>query len=338
MKREHEIKVTDIPDELITRYLAGEATPEEARALHDALAHPVFQERFSQMETVWNATHPRKKPRAAQAEEAWAKVHGAMQQAGTQTPSATGVFWQRHLFLFKVAASVAVILMAGAVLFISVKNENTRSLAVATGDSLKVVHFPDRSRATLHHNTSILYPEVFETAKREIQLLKGEAFFSVEADKSKPFIIHTALADIQVVGTSFNVALEGGQLQVVVQEGRVVVQTAQDTTYLEAGATGVVRKEMNAIAVTNTVNSNVWGYATRKFTFKDVPLAEVIPVIEKAYPYSIKLLSKEINNCKLTATFDNVSIEKMLNLIAETLNLSVNRNGTVFILEGEGCP
>jgi len=48
--------------------------------------------------------------------------------------------------------------------------------------------------------------------------------------------------------------------------------------------------------------------------------------------------NENINNCHLTATFDNDSIEKIVNLIAEILNLTVKRNDRVFMLEGEGCP
>jgi hypothetical protein len=39
----------------------------------------------------------------------------------------------------------------------------------------------------------------------------------------------------------------------------------------------------------------------------------------------------------VTANFDNVSVEKMLNLIAESLSLHVIRNGNEFTLEGQGC-
>jgi ferric-dicitrate binding protein FerR (iron transport regulator) len=117
-----------------------------------------------------------------------------------------------------------------------------------------------------------------------------------------------------------------------------MVVSAYDTAYLEAGFTGMVQAGGNAIQIWGTVNANAWGYATRHFVFKDTPLKEVISSLEKAYPNTIRVRTKNINNCNLTVTFDNVSAEKMVDLIAETLNLSVTRDGSVFILEGEGCP
>jgi ferric-dicitrate binding protein FerR (iron transport regulator) len=132
--------------------------------------------------------------------------------------------------------------------------------------------------------------------------------------------------------------MQPGGLEVSVKEGKVLVYTANDSSYLEAGSTAVIQAASHTIVVKDSVNTNSWGYATQQLVFKDLPMREVIADIEKAYPYSIRLSDKNINNCRLTATFDNDSAENLVNLIAETLNLSVAKNGNVFTLEGEGCP
>ncbi len=330
MKREYDI---EIKDELIVRYLAGEAGPEEAIALQDWLTLAENRAYFENIQRTWEQAHPSKTPRAIDAQQAWKKVK-------LQTEPA--VMWKnkrsrRNTLILRIAASLLITILATLLVYIRLNKPSVEMVAVATTDSLKNVKLPDNSTAILHHNSRLTYPAIFSDTQREINLEQGEAFFTVTPNKEKPFVIHTSMADIRVVGTAFNVALQGDHLEVSVKEGKVLVYTSQDSSYLTAGYTGIV-PAMGTIRVKDSVHANSWGYATHQLIFKDTPLEEVIADIEKAYPYSITLGNANINNCRLTATFDNDSAENLLNLIAETLNLSVVKNGTVFTLQGEGCP
>jgi ferric-dicitrate binding protein FerR (iron transport regulator) len=93
----------------------------------------------------------------------------------------------------------------------------------------------------------------------------------------------------------------------------------------------------SSIAVAES-NSNVWAYATQRFTFNDTPLADVFSYIEKAQDCTIKVADPSIENCKLSATFEGLSTDNMLNLITDALNLSVIKNDDrTFTVEGQGC-
>lgn len=330
MKRDYDI---GIKDELIVRYLAGEAGPEEAMALQDWLMLAENRAHFESIQQTWEQTTPSKTFRSVDVQQAWTKVD-------IQTKPA--VMWKsksaahRHILILRIAAALLIPILASLLIYIRL-HKPVEMVAVATADSLKNVNLPDNSTATLHHNSRLMYPAAFGESERNVELVQGEAFFTVTSNAQKPFIIHTSLADIRVVGTAFNVALKGHQLEVSVKEGKVLVYTSQDSSYLAAGFTGIV-PAMGAIRIKDSVHTNTWGYATHRLIFKDTPLREVIDDIEKAYPCAIALGNTNINNCRLTATFDNDSAENLLNLIAETLNLSVVKNGTVFTLQGEGCP
>jgi hypothetical protein len=64
----------------------------------------------------------------------------------------------------------------------------------------------------------------------------------------------------------------------------------------------------------------------------------VFNYVEKAQHCEIHLENSRIENCRLTATFESVSTDYMLNLIAEALNLSVTKNDdSTFTVGGEGC-
>lgn len=332
MKNEYTIEIND---ELIARYLAGEAAPEEAIALDDWLTDPVNQSYFEDMKRVWSAAHPQKKSGNVNQGEAWAKINKETNGLRLTEKSPQSIFTSRYTL--RIAASITLLITASLVIYYA-WNKNVQNITLTTAQSLQPVNFPDQSTATLNRNTEIIYPETFENTQREVRLVKGEAFFTIKPDKESPFVIHTAIADIKVLGTSFNVAVKDGKVEVGVYEGRVMVTSVTDTLYLTAGSADLIGTDRGGINSSISANANDWGYATRHFVFKDTPLKEVIASLEKAYPYTIRIKNGNINNCKLTATFDKVSAEKMLALIAETLNLSVTRNDTVFILEGEGCP
>ncbi len=333
MKREYDI---EIKDELIVRYLAGEAGPEEAMALQDWLTHAENKAYFENIQQTWEQAHPSKTARSIEAQQAWKKVNLQTGPAVMWTDESAAR--KRKAFIVRIAASLLITVLATILIYIRMHTAEIERVSVVTTDSLKNVNLPDNSTATLYRNSKLVYPATFNVKERAVTMERGEVFFTITPDTEKPFIIHTSIADIRVVGTAFNVVVRGDQLEVSVKEGKVLVYTSQDSSYLAAGFTGIVRPAMGAIRVKDSVNANTWGYATHRLIFKDAPLETVITDIEKAYPYSITLGNPNINNCRLTATFDNDSAENLLNLIAETLNLSVVKNGTVFTLEGEGCP
>ncbi|MCG8320892.1 MAG: FecR family protein [Cytophagales bacterium] len=72
-----------------------------------------------------------------------------------------------------------------------------------SSDSLQVYMLPDKSRVWLNKNTRISYPPDFGDSVRSIWLT-GEAFFEIQEDRDKPFIISANGSETRVVGTAFN--------------------------------------------------------------------------------------------------------------------------------------
>lgn len=320
-------------DALIVKYLSGEAAPEEAQALTDWIRQPDNRIHYERLASTWNATHP-KKPGRVSKEDAWKKLTNEVIEIRKQRYP--GFFKQKWMAL-GIAASLLLV-TGGSVFYISFRGNDADNMSIKTSNSSRQVVFSDSSKAVLYHNTSISFPGQFHGDLREIKLQQGEAFFKIAHNVEKPFIIHTPVADITVIGTSFNVVVNRQQLKVDVSEGRVMINNYRDSAFLDAGAVAIVDSEHKNIAIDNSTDTNAWGYATRRFVFKDTPLNQIIESLEKAYPCTIQVAHKSIENCKMTASFNNNSAENIVNLIAESLNLSVTRNGTSFILDGQGCP
>ena len=66
------------------------------------------------------------------------------------------------------------------------------------------VQLPDGSQVWVNSGSHLTYEGNFKGNTREVQL-DGEAYFDVAKDASRPFIVHTSNIDIKVLGTAFNV-------------------------------------------------------------------------------------------------------------------------------------
>lgn len=322
----------EVDDELIAKYLSGDASPEEAMAVVDWLQWPANKIQFEQLERTWNATAKQVKPTFSSA-KAWARMENPsifVEQKQTIARS----WWTSKTFgiaasLFFVAATAALIVLN----FWGEKNS-----VVSTHHEIVSVTLSDSSKITVFRFSSLEYAQHFDAKTREVAFAKGEAFFRVARDKQKPFVIHTPTANIKVVGTEFNVKVDKDQTEVAVKEGKVLVYSSSDSVFLTAGSNAIFSSEAKAKIAINHPDNNVWSYATRRLVFKDTPIETVIGDLQRVYPCTISIANKEIGNCKLTATFENDSVDKIINLIAETLSLGVKKNGDVFVLAGEGCP
>lgn len=325
MKSENELKVND---ELIAKYLSGETSPDEAMALHDWLETPENKAHFDQFKATWNAANPLRRSRTVDKEAAWKKM--SIQGSG---PKAKQRFMGLNVRTAAIAASVVLAVVA-AVLWLRSKPVSDLEV-VMTLDSTKNVTLADNSQIILYHNTGIAIPKTFN--KREVTLIKGEAFFKVEKNEAEPFLINAGFAKIRVIGTEFNVVVNDNEVVVGVNEGKVLFYTYTDSVLIEKGMAASMKASVKAAEPVN-MNSNTWAYATRKLVFKDAPVSEVIGAVEKTYGRTIFVSNDNVKNCKLTATFDNDSVENIVLLIAESLNLKLEKNGQAFILDGTGCP
>lgn len=331
MKSEQEINVDD---DLIAKYLSGESTPEEALVMDDWLQQPVNKTHFQEFESTWNRSSGEAVP-VFNSKFAWSQIEesiGASTEKENQVRELGMSRWT-----LSIAASLLIVAVSVVLVVLNKKGEIKYS-TVATANEPKVVQLADQSVVTVNHHTTLDYPIEFAKDSRQLNLKQGEAFFEIAPDKTKPFIIHTTAAEIRVVGTKFNVIATAERTEISVQSGKVLARSSQDSVLLVAGSTGVFYVNQQESFVKNDSLNNVWGYATHKLVFKDTPMKAAIRDIEKAYPVSISVVNKNINKCRLTATFDNDSVDKVVNLIAEILNLRVKQDGKNFTLEGEGCP
>lgn len=128
--------------------------------------------------------------------------------------------------LFGAAAAIAAI--AVSVFGIpSFSDESLRTYATTVGGR-ETLALADGSRIELNTDTVV---RLASTAKRrELYLDKGEAYFEIEHDVKRPFIVHVGDHVVTDLGTKFLIRRDEGRLEVAVVEGRVQLDATNGST------------------------------------------------------------------------------------------------------------
>ncbi|HAZ03730.1 MAG: hypothetical protein A2W90_16895 [Bacteroidetes bacterium GWF2_42_66] len=167
-------------------------------------------------------------------------------------------------------------------------------LLVPYGSRAKLV-LSDRSVVWLNAGSRLVYPSVFTGKQREV-LLFGEAFFQVEKDESKPFIVRTADYHIRVLGTQFNVSAYPGDAisQTVLTEGSIELNINESSWFdrrvvLNPNELFSFSKKDNETKIQKVQPEEyvLWKDGIIKFENED--LSRVVKKIERFYNIQIKL-------------------------------------------------
>jgi len=191
---------------------------------------------------------------------------------------------------------------------------------------------PDGSVITVNKGSSISYMSKFKGETRQVSL-KGEAFFNVTPNKKKPFIISVNDVQITVVGTSFNVKTINGNTDVVVETGIVKVTRAGKTVQLKANEEVIVNAKDSALTKEKVSDQLYKYYRTKEFICDDTPLWKLVEVINEAYNSHVVIGDPALKDMGITTTFNNESLEQVLNVISLTLNVKIIKEGDTIILQ-----
>ncbi|HMB91290.1 MAG TPA: FecR domain-containing protein [Rhodothermales bacterium] len=176
------------------------------------------------------------------------------------------------------------------------------TVIASPGEQITMI-FPDGSTAVLNSGTRMRYDRRFESlpffaARQRRVKLEGEAFFEV-VSADRPFVIETFNAQVEVLGTAFNVRTRRATLdqetRVTMVEGQVRVRARvnPDHTIMltEAGqeariAPGAVGQQQQPSPV--EALDHVLAWRTQGFVVVDRPIAMILAEVERRYALEIE--------------------------------------------------
>lgn len=237
----------------------------------------------------------------------------------------------------KIAATILVLFVIGWSV-LDQSDDIANNLIRIEASKKEAVNMPDGSIIILNAYSSLEYDSDYNENLRAVKL-EGEAFFEVEKNEDKPFVIFVNGITVSVIGTSFNLkAISNKKIELVVETG--VVELAKDSVQHILSGFGesiAIDLESNEAVRHKVQNRNHLFWKTGHLEFDEERLSEVVNSLSKIYDKDIMLSNEKLNNCLLTAKFDNLDHDQVLEVIANTYGFELKEENGKLILYGESC-
>lgn len=341
--------------DLIAKYLAGECAPEEVRELEEwVVSDAAHEKHFREASGAWRLVNARSFITPDAMERDWNALRAKLNLkadgndvTGTvrMDPSASGRSAGRRKVVFTLPILLriaAVILLFMAPVFLLYRYLlSDHEITVAAYDAPKETTLPDGTAITINTGSYIVYPSGFSGPLRRVTL-SGEALFEVARDRSRPFIVSSGDFSVRVAGTTFFIDTETNHktAEVILESGCVRVygtgQPGQPVTILP-GERAEITPDGRKITKGMTTGRNYLAWKTGHIVFDNTPLSEVAGVLQQVYRKEITISGPHLASCPITVTFDNQTLDEVLQVISATLGLRVSQTGSAIELSGEVC-
>ena len=268
---------------------------------------------------------------------------------------------------------LAGVLFGAAVLFFGLKNlmgtseakngkqTNLSQVITKPGSRRTQIQLPDGSVVRLNSSSTLTYDKNFGKNIREVSLT-GEAFFDVTKDSSHPFIIHTHVIDIKVLGTAFNVKsypndpstetsllrgkvevtmknrsnekvyLEPNEKLIVANNGAIVNRALIDQPDQNVDKANVLSKPTYAVQpltyypADSTIIETSW-IDNRLIFQENETFREVAAKMERWYGVKINFADEDVARIRPFGSFTNETIGQALNALHESFGFNYKISG-----------
>lgn len=345
---------------LLAHYVAGTCSPDEERRIDEWIrADPSREQLIEELRSIWEVAEdaPGSSTDPVDVEAAWETVRAEMgstdsaQSGETEaradrsiSPRSDRRSSRNRMRRWGAGVALAVLLMIGGVWLVhstewgmeASSDADTRTVETKQGERSQV-QLTDGSSVMLNVDSELRLPENFNRKKRIVRL-RGEAYFEVEADPDRPFIVRTEDASVTVRGTAFNVRgyPDDERVQVAVAEGGVSFQPENDegapqTVRLSAGQVGWAAETDTVVETEMTDVTAYIGWTEGRLVFDDTPLSRVARKLERWYNLDVQIRDPSLHSLRLTANLKSESIENVFDVIAASLNIEyeIDRNTVV---------
>jgi transmembrane sensor len=338
---------SDFDPALIDRYLSGELTPDERAHAERWLAdRPVTAEMLRALPTaaLGSAAH-------ADTNASWAALSARIANASgtaiaiddlsarrarqhmeqSERVSTRGTPWLRQAT--RIAAALALV-VGGATIWQFTRG--TGGMIEAPLGREVTATLPDGSTVKLAAGSRVRWTASFH--RRRDLTLEGEGYFVVQHDASHPFRVFAGEGKVEDIGTRFVVRSwpELMNLEVAVEEGIVALSDTinsldSDNTprELRAGQRGELQADGRVVISDNAATALAW---TRgQLAFDNARLPEVLLQIGRRFDVDLRADSSMLTR-RLSAQFDATSLSDVLDALALSLNVRIERHERMITL------
>ncbi len=320
--------------ELLTRKIAGEATPEEQGELSYLLSQypdAIYYEAL--LEQVWDLGQAEDLDKL---DEAFEKHKIKFQDDLDFETKRKGIYsyFKNPVLVF---ASLAFIILSSSLyfsIFYTSTNKEVRVDIFAGKGIRKEIKLPDGTFVRLNSDSKLSYDlDMQNHGQREV-ILTGEAFFKVAHDKKRPFIVKTNKIAIKVLGTEFNVkdypgdresetTLIKGSIELTINDrseqkfllkpSEKFALTKRSEKPADKDSSSVLMIEnISPVKVGNEEYLEEISWTENMIVFQNESFEDLLPKLERWYNVRIILDDPTIRSYRFTGVFINENVIQAL--------------------------
>lgn len=153
----------------------------------------------------------------------------------------------------------------------------------------------------VHLDAGSAIVERIEDDKREVEVLRGAAFFEVIPD-TRPFIVVAEGVEARATGTAFAVETIRSNVMVGINEGSVDLRFGTAPLSLQAGE--VVRVSGTRVMGRAEVDpETIAGWRFGKITLLDAPLSTLVAALDRRLGRTVVILNESLAHARITGVF-----------------------------------
>jgi ferric-dicitrate binding protein FerR (iron transport regulator) len=249
--------------------------------------------------------------------------------------------WDINPTFYKIAAAVLLICITAFAAYRytapAEMTENTFEFVVTynpAGQKSKIT-LPDNSVIFLNSESRVSYQKGFSDSIRHV-LLEGEAYFNVEPNQERPFVVETGGINTQALGTSFNIRNypEENSISVSLLTGKVkVTDTKVDNEVLLEPFEFVAFDKGTRVLKMKQMEEDIHSiWKDGIITFKSSNFKHVITTLERSYDVEFDTTDYQHTEWSYTGKFDNLSLEMVLTRIGYSEGFDYEMEGRTITL------
>ncbi len=306
--------------DLIRKNLECRADGEERSKLNEWISHSDSNKQYyQQVMNIWDASDCEIDIENIDTEKAWEKVVGRVSKKIQKR-----TFW----YHWKKAVAILMLPLAfGVIIWMynrecisdTMANEPVYHEVYAAFGTRSALRLTDSSLVWLNSGSRLRYPDRFGAKERKVYLT-GEAYFEIESDLNKPFIVNTPALSIEVTGTKFNILDYDTEplAEITLVEGGVIVNRQDKTddpkliSSLDVSQHLAYDKETGEKKLATVDTYKYYSWKDGKLIFRDEPIDVVAKKIGKIFNVDIEIRDTNLRDYRFWATFQDESLDEIL--------------------------
>ena len=150
------------------------------------------------------------------------------------------------------------------------------------------VMLPDNTKVFLNSGSVLRFRVALNINSREV-FLQGVAYFEVQKDSTKEFIVHTDQMKIRVLGTSFNVKAypEQDMIATTLTEGKIQISCDSQLYNIIPGMQLTYHKRNRETNIQEVDTELYTSWKNGYYKFEEMPLEEIMSTLSRWYNLEI---------------------------------------------------